>query len=93
MDRSLHFHRIASSFTEYYRLFLLHCGLPYWYYKYTDFGIPPYILHWHYTIVPSLSASPSNDDASLLNLIPFSAEKVFQRNTNASSKLDLNCVA
>ncbi|CAF1084415.1 unnamed protein product [Rotaria sp. Silwood1] len=86
MDRSLHFHRLASTFTDYYRLFLLHCGLPYWQYKYTDFGIPPYILHWYYAIVPSLLISHSNDDISTLNLIPFNAEKVFQRNTSSSSK-------
>ncbi|CAF4313135.1 unnamed protein product [Rotaria sp. Silwood2] len=86
MDRSLHFHRLASTFTDYYRLFLLHCGLPYWQYKYTDFGIPPYILHWYYAIVPYLLISRSNDDISSLNLIPFNAEKIFQRNTNSSSK-------
>ncbi|CAF0752484.1 unnamed protein product [Rotaria sordida] len=86
MDRSLQFHRLASTFTDYYRLFLLHCGLPYWQYKYTDFGIPPYILHWYYAIIPALLISRSNDDISSLNLIPFNAEKVFQRNTNNSSK-------
>ncbi|CAF0802610.1 unnamed protein product [Rotaria sordida] len=86
MDRSLQFYRLASTFTDYYRLFLLHCGLPYWQYKYTDFGIPPYILHWYYAIIPALLISHSNDDISSLNLIQFNAEKVFQRNTNNSSK-------
>ncbi len=90
MDRSLHFHRLASTFTDYYRLLLLHCGLPYWQYRYTDFGIPPYILHWYYTIVPSLLMSDSNNDLSLSNTIPFNVEKVFQRNANASSKFDFN---
>ena len=89
MDRSLHFHRLASTFTDYYRLLLLHCGLPYWQYKYTDFGVPPYILHWYYIIVPFLLNSPSNDDTSLSNLISFNVEKVFQRNTIPSSKSNL----
>jgi len=86
LDRSLQFYRLASTFTDYYRLLLLHCGLPYWHYKYTDYGIPPYILHWYYIIIPSLLISHSNDDLSLSNLIPFNAEKVFQRNENSSSK-------
>jgi hypothetical protein len=90
MDRSLHFHRLASTFTDYYRLLLLHCGLPYWYYKYTDIGIPPYILHWYYTIAPSLLNSDSNDDVSLSNVIPFNSEKTFQRNSSSSAKFDLN---
>jgi tubulin polyglutamylase complex subunit 2 len=86
LDRSLQFHRLASTFTDYYRLLLLHCGLPYWYYKYTDIGIPPYILHWYYIITPSLLISHPNDDLSSSNLIPFNAEKVFQRNTTSTSK-------
>ena len=92
MDRSLHFHRLASTFTDYYRLLLLHCGLPYWHYKYTDIGIPPYILHWYSTIVPSLLTTRPNDDISLSNVIPFNADKVFQRNTNSSSKFDFNII-
>ncbi len=88
MDRSLHFHRLASTFTDYYRLLLLNCGLPYWHYKYTDVGIPPYILHWYYTIVPSLLISRSNDDISLANIIPFNAEKAFQQKPNSASKFD-----
>jgi hypothetical protein len=89
LDRSLQFHRLASTFTDYYRLLLLHCGLPYWHYKYTDFGIPPYILHWYYAIVPALLISRPDDDVSLSNLIPFSTEKVFQRNSS-SSKFEFN---
>jgi hypothetical protein len=85
LDRSLHFHRLASTFTDYYRLLLLHCGLPYWHYKYTDIGIPPYILHWYYTIVPSLLISNSNDDIALSNIIPLNTEKIFQRSGNPSS--------
>jgi len=79
LDRSLCFHRLSSTFTEYYRLLLLHCGLPFWHYKYTDVGIPPYILHWYYTIVPSLFMNRTNDEQISSNLISFSAEKVFQR--------------
>ncbi|CAF0714587.1 unnamed protein product [Adineta steineri] len=86
LDRSLHFHRLASTFTDYYRLLLLHCGLPYWHYKYTDFGIPPYILHWYYTIVPSLLISRPNDDISLSNIIPFSTEKAFPHNPSSTAK-------
>lgn len=88
LDRSLHFHRLAFSFTDYYRLLLLHCGLPFWQYKYTDFGIPPYILHWYYIITPSLIISTPDEDISSMNLPAFNSEKVFQRNGNASSKFD-----
>ncbi|CAF3328913.1 unnamed protein product [Rotaria socialis] len=86
LDRSLHFHRLAFTFTDYYRLLLLHCGLPYWQYKYTDSGIPPYILHWYYTIAPSLLIPCATDDISSLNLISFNIEKVFQKNASSASK-------
>lgn len=87
LDRSLHFHRLASSFTDYYRLLLLHCGLPYWQYKYTDFGIPPYILHWYYIITPALFDVNKNRDVNLMNTITFNPEKVFQRTTTNSKNV------
>ncbi|CAF1000413.1 unnamed protein product [Adineta ricciae] len=86
LDRSLHFHKIAATFTDYYRLLLLHCGLPYWQYKYTDIGIPPYVLHWYYTITPSLLISPVNEDISLTTVVPFNAEKAFQANAHSATK-------
>lgn len=90
LDRSLQFHRLASTFSDYYRLLLLHCGLPYWHYKYTDSGIPPYILHWYYIIAPALLTTHSNDDLSLSNAIPFNSEKVFQHSAAGASKFDWN---
>lgn len=90
LDRSLHFYRLASSFTDYYRLLLLHCGLPYWQYKYTDFGIPPYILHWYYIITPALFDVNTNKDATLTNTIAFNPEKVFQRTGNSKNAKTTN---
>jgi tubulin polyglutamylase complex subunit 2 len=87
LDRSLQFHHLSSSFTDYYRLLLLHCGLPYWQYKYTDAGIPPYILHWYYTIVPALFVITSHDESTSSNdAVPFQSESVFQRTTSVPYK-------
>ena len=37
---------IAKSFTEYYRLLMVHMGVPRWQYAYTDIGLDPVTTFW-----------------------------------------------
>ena len=39
LDRGLRWHYIADSFMAYYRLMIMHLGLPQWQYAFTDIGL------------------------------------------------------
>jgi len=39
LDRALRWHYITDSFTSYYRLMIMHLGLPQWQYAFTDIGL------------------------------------------------------
>ena len=41
LDRAMGWHYLADSFTDYFRLMVMHLGLPHWQYAFTDIGIPP----------------------------------------------------
>ena len=41
LDRSLQWHFLANSFTNYYRLVISHLGLPQWQLLFTQDGLPP----------------------------------------------------
>jgi tubulin polyglutamylase complex subunit 2 len=40
LDQSDDWHFLAATFTEYYRMMLLHLGLPFWQYGFTPQGLP-----------------------------------------------------
>ena len=39
LDRSLQWHFLADTFLEYFRLLIVHLGLPQWQYLFTDIGL------------------------------------------------------
>lgn len=41
LDRALYWHFLTDTFTGYYRLMLIHLGLPQWQYALTKYGISP----------------------------------------------------
>ena len=41
LDRALRWHFLASTFSQYFRMMLMHLGLPQWQYAYTDIGLTP----------------------------------------------------
>ncbi|KAL8625444.1 hypothetical protein ACOMHN_018589 [Nucella lapillus] len=41
LDRALGWHYLADTFRDYFRLMVMHLGLPYWQYAFTDIGVPP----------------------------------------------------
>ncbi|XP_078493384.1 tubulin polyglutamylase complex subunit 2-like isoform X1 [Ciona intestinalis] len=46
LDRSLCWSHLSTNFTTYYRLMLMHMGLPQWYYSCTDVGLSPKAKQW-----------------------------------------------
>ena len=43
LDRSLEWHFVADSFTNFYRLLMAHLGLSQWPMFYTPDGLPPFL--------------------------------------------------
>ncbi|XP_046576680.1 LOW QUALITY PROTEIN: tubulin polyglutamylase complex subunit 2-like [Haliotis rubra] len=52
LDRALRWHFLASSFLEYYRLMLMHLGLPQWQYAFTDIGLSAQARQWFNMYAP-----------------------------------------
>eukprot|EP00741_Cyanophora_paradoxa_P022187 tig00021435_g21417.t1 len=45
-------HFIAASFTDYFRLLLMHLGVPHWQYAFTDVGLDPATQQWFRFLAP-----------------------------------------
>ncbi|XP_045215779.2 tubulin polyglutamylase complex subunit 2-like isoform X1 [Mercenaria mercenaria] len=52
LDRALRWHYIADSFTAYYRLMIMHLGLPQWQYAFTDIGLCQQAKQWFNMYAP-----------------------------------------
>nr|XP_002740692.2 PREDICTED: tubulin polyglutamylase complex subunit 2-like [Saccoglossus kowalevskii] len=52
LDRSLRWHYLADTFTQYFRLMLMHLGLPQWQYTFTDIGLSPQAKQWFNMYAP-----------------------------------------
>ncbi|XP_050402952.1 tubulin polyglutamylase complex subunit 2 isoform X1 [Patella vulgata] len=52
MDRSIRWHFVADSFCAYYRLMLMHLGLPQWQYAFTDIGLSLQTKQWFNMYAP-----------------------------------------
>ena len=51
-DLGLQWHFITHSFTQYFRLCLLHLGIPHWQYAFTTIGLPPQSKMWFAFLSP-----------------------------------------
>lgn len=51
-DLSQEWHYIAPNFTDYFRLLVIHLGIPRWQYAYTPIGLDPTIIQWFRFINP-----------------------------------------
>lgn len=60
-DLSLQWHFIANTFTEYFRLLVMHLGLPHWQYAYTQVGIDPLSRQWFRFLIPERLAIDLNE--------------------------------
>ncbi|XP_043541478.1 tubulin polyglutamylase complex subunit 2 isoform X4 [Chiloscyllium plagiosum] len=64
LDRALYWHFLSDTFTAYYRLMLVHLGLPQWQYALTKYGISPQAKQWFNMYKPvAYSASLVAEDA------------------------------
>ncbi|XP_041836552.1 tubulin polyglutamylase complex subunit 2 isoform X2 [Melanotaenia boesemani] len=74
LDRSLCWHFLTTTFTSYYRLMIIHLGLPEWQYSFTPYGPSPQAKQW----------------ASLYQPLTFSCELILADPTGDSfiNKLD-----
>jgi hypothetical protein len=53
LDRSFEWHFLADDFTQYFRMMLVHQGLPQWQFKFTPMGLTPWAevtFHGTYTM-------------------------------------------
>nr|CAB3226581.1 tubulin polyglutamylase complex subunit 2-like [Phallusia mammillata] len=52
LDRALNWSFLAKDFTTYYRLMLVHIGLPQWQYAFTPIGLSPKVKQWFSMYAP-----------------------------------------
>ncbi|XP_066021529.1 tubulin polyglutamylase complex subunit 2-like [Pocillopora verrucosa] len=53
LDRSLEWWYLASSFTDYFRMMIVHLGLPLWQYLFTTTGLSPETKQWFNLYAPT----------------------------------------
>ena len=51
-DLSCNWYFIANSFTDYFRLMIMHLGIPNWQYAFTKAGLDPQSLQWFRFLIP-----------------------------------------
>lgn len=69
LDRALYWHFLTDTFTGYYRLMLIHLGLPQWQYALTKYGISPQAKQWFnmYKPIAYNSNVVADDDMAFIN--------------------------
>lgn len=73
LDRSLQWHFLAESFLFYYRMMLVHLGLPQWHYAFTNIGLSNSAKQWFNLFCPlrlDMDARETNFGGSALDLDP-----------------------
>ncbi|CAG7730146.1 unnamed protein product [Allacma fusca] len=58
MDPSCQWHFLAPTFTHYYRMLLIHLGLPQWQYRFTPFGLSAWAEQMFWIVAPQLLQQP-----------------------------------
>uniref|UniRef100_A0A1B6LEW4 Knr4/Smi1-like domain-containing protein n=1 Tax=Graphocephala atropunctata TaxID=36148 RepID=A0A1B6LEW4_9HEMI len=56
LDRSYEWHFLADNFTQYFRMMLVHQGLPQWQFRFTPMGLTPWAEQMMFMICPHLLA-------------------------------------
>lgn len=94
LDRSLRWHFLASSFAAYFRIMLIHLGLPQWPYLFTDIGVCPQVKQWYSLYAPARleldEATPETEDTDVTSVS--NAAKADGRDSQCTSHLDINRV-
>mmetsp|Transcript_14157 Transcript_14157/g.36676 ORF Transcript_14157/g.36676 Transcript_14157/m.36676 type:complete len:230 (-) Transcript_14157:94-783(-) len=66
-DLSRKWHFVAHSFTDYFRLMIMHVGLARWQYAFTDVGLDPATKHWLRLFAPNRLALDADHHRLLHN--------------------------
>lgn len=89
LDRSLAWHYITDSFTSYYRLMIMHLGLPQWHYALTETGLSQQAKQWFNLYAPlrfeldtELSLHSSRPVDSYVSTTQIDIGKVFKGKTD-----------
>lgn len=87
LDRSLHWHFLCDTFLAYYRLMLMHLGLPQWQFAFTDIGLPQQSKQWFNMYAPirlevdeegSFEHTGQHEQIIKLSTSPLDLNKVFK---------------
>ncbi|BFY98652.1 hypothetical protein BsWGS_01692 [Bradybaena similaris] len=93
LDRSLRWHYICDTFLAYYRLMLMHLGLPHWQFAFTDIGLPPYAKQWYNMYAPvrlevdaerGVDLTTHNEMSEKAKTSPLDVNKVFKEQSDQS---------
>ncbi|CAG5128826.1 unnamed protein product, partial [Candidula unifasciata] len=82
LDRSLRWHYICDTFLAYYRLMLMHLGLPHWQLAFTDIGLPPYAKARMPTLASLLSMTAPSEVGEKAKASPLDVNKVFKEKSD-----------
>ncbi|XP_069696761.1 tubulin polyglutamylase complex subunit 2-like [Periplaneta americana] len=61
LDRSFEWHYLTADFTQYFRMMLVHQGLPQWQFKFTPMDLTPWAEQMFVLIAPHLLQSDVNN--------------------------------
>ncbi|KAK6188749.1 hypothetical protein SNE40_004863 [Patella caerulea] len=86
MDRSIRWHFVADSFCAYYRLMLMHLGLPQWQYAFTDIGLSLQTKQWFNMY------APIRLEVDLEGLYEINSPRDQDNTSSTGSQLDVNKV-
>ncbi|XP_065354071.1 tubulin polyglutamylase complex subunit 2 [Cloeon dipterum] len=64
LDRCFDWHFIADDFTTYFRMMLVHKGLPQWQFKFTPIGLTPWAEQFFALLAPHFLQSAAQDTAN-----------------------------
>ena len=70
LDRAFEWHFLACNFPTYFRMMLVHLGLPLWQMRFTSMGLPPGARQLMMLLAPHLLQDPANNKDSEADKFP-----------------------
>lgn len=90
LDRSLQWHFLANSFRKYFRMLVIHLGIPGWQYLFTDIGLSPDSKQWFSLLLPHLTNMKEETNNDVIehdsNKVDFNS--LFKNKNNEKRKVD-----
>ena len=70
LDKAFEWHFLAATFPTYFRMMLVHLGLPLWQMRFTSMGLPPGARQLMMLLAPHLLQDPANHKDSEADKFP-----------------------